>query len=991
MNIETAVSPLEARTRRFYDWELRGRGWRTYDDPVVLEPPFRPFSGYFAPLRAVHDDARKPTFRSSVWDRLLGKAQPKPAVPEENGEADDLPPAPSAEAPQSEVEILVPADVKLDPATSETWLRSIASGAGPISFELLGTAGRAHVRLAGDAPDLGRATALLLSFVPAASTRAAAPVAEAIGIGAMATVELALAREFMLPLAALPPRVDLYSGLVGSLSRAHARETIVMQVIFEEARFPWSQSVLRAVRSPDGSPFFLDAPHLTQLAEEKCAEPLYAVVVRVCACASDDERAWDLLRGTVAALAPLGAPGRNQLVPVSGSGADILLEDIIARRTRRSGMLLSLSELTSLVHLPGDAVRSPALVRTPEPEKRLPKEVRGDDGVVLGTGVHRGEDALVRIATEARLQHTYLVGASGTGKSTLLQQLVLQDISAGAGVGVVDPHGDLVEEILARVPEERVGDVVVFDPSDPEQVVGWNILGAHSDVEKDLLASDLVAVFRRLSTSWGDQMNVVLANAVMAFLESSRGGTLSDLRKFLLDDTYRTAFLSTVTDDHVRSFWEQEFALLAGKRPQAPILTRLDTFLRSKLIREAVTETRHPLNFRELIDSGAIFLAKLSQGAIGEENAALLGSLLVSKFHQVSLSRQDTALEDRRPFFLYLDEFQSFATPSMSSLFSGVRKYRLALTVAHQDLYQLHAHLPEVERAVLANAYTRVLFRVSDEDARKLEKGITGFTSEDLANLPRGQAICRVGTKDNAFMLRTEKLPELDPAELRERADRVRRQSFDRFGRPRGSREPSARHQPSPVHRQEPESAPKQEAFIPDQLPGRGGAVHKYIQGLITEWGRAQGFRPEIEMQLPDGKRVDVALVRGDLRIACEIAGVSTVDQEVRNIAKCIAAPFTHICAISLDRSFLAEVEDATEASFSADERQRISVLSPEEFLAFLQTQQIPAAESRVRGYTVQVRGRPTQPPEDGRRVIADVMLRSARKLRSGSIAKEQE
>ncbi|MGH2671317.1 MAG: hypothetical protein ACRDH5_19780, partial [bacterium] len=269
-------------------------------------------------------------------------------------------------------------------------------------------------------------------------------------------------------------------------------------------------------------------------------------------------------------------------------------------------------------------------------------------------------------------------------------------------------------------------------------------------------------------------MTAVLGNAILVFLESDRGGTLLDLRRFLIDETFRREMIGTIRDPYLLSFWRDEFPLLVGRRPQAPILTRLDTFLRSKLVRRVVTAGEPTLDFRELTDGGRVFLAKLASGAIGEENAALLGSLLVSKFHQVTLAREAQVFEARRPFFLYIDEFHEVATPSMASLFSGARKYRLGLTVAHQDLYQLHHAIPEVERSLLANAYSRICFRVGEEDARQLERAFSFFTAEDLMALGVGEAICRVGGRDRDFNLSVERLPTVDPAEAVRRRQALR-------------------------------------------------------------------------------------------------------------------------------------------------------------------------------------------------------------------------
>ncbi|MEX1258154.1 MAG: type IV secretion system DNA-binding domain-containing protein [Gemmatimonadota bacterium] len=985
-------STVEALTANFYAWELAGRGWRSYKEPVALEPPFAPFLGHFAPPGTIRDDARKPTFLSSLWEGLIGRPSEEHAAREELERPEPSSPR-RRTGPLSQIEILVPPEAKIDPATSEAWLRAISAGTGPLSLELLGGGGRVSLRLAVSGEDLGQLRSQARAFFPGAVLRTVAPLRQCwdgeSGAPAFA-LEFGLAREFMIPLRTFQARPDPLTPLLGALSGAGNGEVALVQILSEEVRSPWAPSVIASVTAPDGEPFFVDAPEITELAREKCSDPLYAVVLRVAARSGAEDGVWRLLRAATGALAQYGTPDRNELVPLAGGDSNALIEDILERTTRRSGMILSLAELSSLFRLPGSETRSPALIRVPEPEIVLPREVREGTGTVLGWSRHRGEEVPVHLPPEARLQHTYLIGGTGTGKSTLLERMILQDIEVGEGVGVLDPHGDLIEDVLGRIPEERVKDVILLDPADPEASAGWNILGAHSDAEKDILASDLVAVFRRLSTSWGDQMNAVLANAVLAFLESNRGGTLKDLRLFLLDETYRAAFLSTVQDDHITSFWTQEFPLLVGKKPQGPILTRLDTLLRSRLVREVVCEEEKPLNFRAMIDEGAIFLAKLSQGAIGQENAALLGSLLVSKFHQVGLSRQDTEMRSRRPFHLYLDEFHHLATPSMASLFSGVRKYRLGLTVAHQDLYQLHREMPEVERAVLTNAYTRVVFRVSDEDARKLEKGMGEFTSEDLTSLGRGEALCRVGRKDQSFRLRTEPLEAVPAERLERRREEVRRASLERHGK-RGTARPSSEPPPKPIAptrrpARDPEApeGPVSSIMDPSALPGRGGAVHKYIQGLVTEWGRAEGFRSDIEKQLPDGRRVDVALTRGDLRIACEIAGTSTIEQEIRNVQKCLAGPFSHVAAISLDRHFLGELYAKISDELRSEELARVSVLSPEEFLAFLKAQEPDMRESTVRGYAVKVRHRVSGEgnEENRRKAVAEVMLRSVKRVR---------
>lgn len=342
--------------------------------------------------------------------------------------------------------------------------------------------------------------------------------------------------------------------------------------------------------------------------------------------------------------------------------------------------------------------------------------------------------------------------------------MIRQDMENGQGLAVLDPHGDLADRILGVVPSHRIHDVIFFDPTDEEFSIGFNILSAHSDFEKNLLASDLVSVFRRLSSSWGDQLNSVLSNAIRAVLESTRGGTLSDLRHFLIDAAFRNDFLQTVGDPDIVYYWQKAFPQLGGNRSIGPVLTRLDTFLGPKPIRHIVSQVANRLDFAEILDRGKIFLAKLPKGVMGNENAFLLGSLLVSKFQQLFMNRQRLNVAERRDFWLYIDEFQDLITPSLAEILSGTRKYRFGLVLAHHELHQLQRD-PDVASAVMSHPCTRIVFRVGDADAHTLAKGFASFDAKDIQNLEKGEALCRIERSDGDFNLSVP-LPEEPEASL---------------------------------------------------------------------------------------------------------------------------------------------------------------------------------------------------------------------------------
>lgn len=948
---------VERRTRAFYEWEVFGRGWIEYAQTVRLEPPFRPFVAQ--PFRAVIDDGRRPPPLARLA-RLIGSNSAPNAAPEVR----ELPREPVAFAWADrlvERELLVPPDEKVDPIVLAEWLRNVAEGRSPVAFEILSYDNRVSVRFAAELRDAARIRDQTLAFFPTVVVRE--PIrsledvwteAEGEVIGAL---EFALAREFMLPLNELNSKTDVLTPIVASLGSLSRGDVALLQVLFEPVREAWGAAALRAVTTPDGEPFFADAPEVTKLAHEKCAEPLYASVIRLAVATSERATAEDVLLGVATAIRSLGQPGRNELTPLPTRDLDRLILSILDRTAHRSGMILSLSDLAGLVRLPSPFVRSPRLVRPSSRTKAAPARDRSQT-FVLGTNEHDGVESTVTLSTAERLRHCYVIGASGTGKSTLILSMAVQDIAAGNGFAVLDPHGDLIDDILARIPAERANDVIVFDPADDAYPIGFNILSAHSDLERTLLASDLVAVFRRLSASFGDQMVTVLGNAIVAFLESDEGGTLLDLQRFLVDKSFRSRFLSTVRDPQVVSYWRNEFPLLRGN-PHASLLTRLNTFLRPKLIRHMVAQKAERFDVRAAMDERKILLARLSHGAIGEENAHLLGSLLVAKIAQAAMSRQNQPEASRVPFFVYIDEFHHFVTPSVASILSGARKYALGLTLAHQDMRQLRSRSEDVMSALLANAFTRVVFRVSDQDARALADGFSYFDSSDLQNLGTGEAIGRIERPDFDFNLQTFPVDSVDQelaewqrtavvaasrakyATRRTEIEQQLRGTYEESDTGRSAENESTAEQ-SVRRTRAPKEVVPTEAALPT-LPGRGGPQHKYLQSLVKRLAEDRGFHVTVEKSVLDGHgHIDVALERDGLAIACEICVTTRAKHEVANLTKGLAAGFDYAVLICGDEVTL---DSARGLLVNADER--IRFLVPDGLIEFLDHITTPSVTSR--------------------------------------------
>ncbi|HKO56340.1 MAG TPA: type IV secretion system DNA-binding domain-containing protein [Thermoanaerobaculia bacterium] len=784
----------EELTRRFYAWEMRGRGLLQWGECVRLEPPFRPFPGHFAARPEPRDDGRMQTSVSTFLDRLLGREEPTPPALPRHEEEETEPEYAEESGDLVEFALALPEGTKLDREAAEAFLLSLRGRREPIAFELVATAERITVQCATRREDASLVTEELRAFFPAASVAESSGYLEHVwsaSPGRVAIIECALAREFMLPLRTfLRADPDPLIATIGALGNLTGDEVAVLQVLFEPVREDWASSVRRATTDGEGGAFFVDAPELTKLAWEKVTHPLFATVIRLATSSPTSGRAALLLRQLAGTLGHFGREDGNDLT-VAPNERDVDLEsDLLSRTSHRSGMLLSSGELVGLVHPPSASVVSPKLLRRVRRTKAAPRSSVGQP-IALGVNEHAGETMTVGLSAEERMRHMHVIGASGTGKSTFLLDLILQSVAQGRGVGVLDPHGDLIDEVLGRIPDGRAKDVIFLDAADAAHPVGLNVLDAHSELEATLLASDLVGIFRRLSTTWGDQMQAVLANAIQAFLTSKEGGTLHDLRRFLIESDYRRKFLGTVEDEEVVYYWTKEFPLLVGK-PAGPILTRLDGFLRPKPLRAMFGQRESRLDFREIMDRSRIFLAKLAQGAVGAENAALLGSLLVAKFHQAALSRQELAREARRDFDLVIDEFQDLVTPSVAGILSGTRKYRLGLTAAHQSLRPVYEADAAVASALLANAATRVVFRVGEDDAKKLADGFASFDAQALTSLGVGEAICRIDRADHNFNVRTRVPAAVDAATATVRRQRIAALSHERYAAPPAVSDPAA-------------------------------------------------------------------------------------------------------------------------------------------------------------------------------------------------------
>src|SRR3989339_793397 len=336
------------------------------------------------------------------------------------------------------------------------------------------------------------------------------------------------------------------------------------------------------------------------------------------------------------------------------------------------------------------------------------------------------------IKQDDRRRHMYIIGKTGMGKSVLQENMIINDIWAGRGVAVVDPHGDLVEKVIKYIPAERINDVIYFTPADIEYPIAFNVVEQVDPRYRHLVASGLIGIFQKLwADSWGPRLEYILRNAILAILDYP-GSTLMAVTRMLSDKPFRKKVIEKIQDPVVKAFWVNEFAGYADKfasEAVSPIQNKVGQFLSSSLIRNIVGQVKSTIDLREIMDSGKILILNLSKGRIGEDNSALLGAMMITKVQLSVMSRVDILERDRKDFYLYIDEFQNFTTDSFANILSEARKYRLNLIMAHQYIEQLGEI---VKPAVFGNVGTLVVFRVGATDAEELVKEFTpAFTEEE--------------------------------------------------------------------------------------------------------------------------------------------------------------------------------------------------------------------------------------------------------------------
>ena len=538
---------------------------------------------------------------------------------------------------------------------------------------------------------------------------------------------------------------DPLSSITSVLAKMTLGEGAAVQILISPASSKWKKFGRKYIArtkknesNPETAKYAADPKELEGI-ENKIGKPGFNTIVRIVVSSSTVESAQAHLGNIVSAFSQFD--GANSFTKNKHRFKGMFMTDFIYRYMPMRGQtaVLTSEELATVFHFPNKSVSTPHIFWISSKRAPAPAQIP-DSGLYLGMSTYRGLSRPVFMGEDDRRRHMYIIGKTGVGKSELLKQMIIQDIKEGKGIGVIDPHGDLIEDVLKLIPPERSEDVILFDPSDTERPMGLNMLEANTESEKHYVVSSIVGLMYKLydpnkTGIIGPRFEHAIRNAMLTVMYE-KGSTFIEVVRALTDASFVQELLPKVQDPIIRRYWTDQIAQTSDFHKSEVldyIVSKFGRFVTNKMMRNIIGQSESAFDFRKVMDEGKILLVNLSKGKIGEENASFLGLVLVPKILVAAMSRQDIPQEQRRDFYLYVDEFQNFATPDFAQILSEARKFRLDLIVANQFIGQMEE---EVKNAIFGNVGTLVSFRVGVTDANYLQHEFQPtFSEADLINV----------------------------------------------------------------------------------------------------------------------------------------------------------------------------------------------------------------------------------------------------------------
>lgn len=539
-------------------------------------------------------------------------------------------------------------------------------------------------------------------------------------------------------------RDEAFSNVSGNIIRQ------VGKFFADAVLHPHEKSVTNPGEKPDKHQMSALEQEMSKGMEEKISKAGLDVNIRIVVSSSTRQRAEAGLSNIIDSFTQYNLyQYGNTFVSLRPRRQDNLISDFIYRHFNdKNSVVVNTEELASLYHLPLSSTETPNIrwlrARQSAPPENIPKQ-----GITLGTSKFRGVEKTIKFAPDDRRRHAYIIGTTGSGKSTLMEEMIKQDIANGEGVCFIDPHGSAVESILECIPKERAEDLVYFDPSDVNRPIGLNMLEVRNDAEMDFATQEMIAIFYKLVSDpamIGPMFEHNMRNAMFTLMsDKDHPGTIAEIPRIFTDPEFQKYKVSKVTDPIVREFWEKEMAKTSDFHKSEMLgylISKVGRFVENSMMRNIIGQAKSGFNVREIMDNRKILLVNLSKGKVGEINSNLLGLIIVSKLQMAALSRADDSSGNFPDFFLYIDEFQNFITDSIATILSEARKYKLNLTMAHQYMGQLvQNNDTSIRDAVLGNVGTMIAYRIGIEDAQVLAKQFEPVYGEyDMVNIDKYRA-----------------------------------------------------------------------------------------------------------------------------------------------------------------------------------------------------------------------------------------------------------
>jgi len=552
--------------------------------------------------------------------------------------------------------------------------------------------------------------------------------------------------------------VDTIATLTDVFSKLQDGESAVFQLIISPAGSDWrnkSKEFVKQIREPEkdeeGKPK-KSKPKMNDdtisLIDKKAEKSGFFVDVRIVVTSDSKFSADSHLTNILSTFDQYVKEAGNRFKKMKENKMKKIVTDFIYRIPRET-MVLNTAELATLFHFPNKNIKTPHikwLLAKKAPAPDFVSSKFDKDSMYIGKNTYRGQSKEIFIRPEDRLRHFYIIGQTGTGKSGLMGGMMIRDIKLGHGCGYIDPHGSDAEKILQQVPPERIEDVVIFDPSDLDRPVGLNMLEFHTQAQRTLVTNEMLNIFDtlyNLKATGGPIFEQYMRFAVMLLTEDiESGSTLLEIPKIFTDQAYRDYKISKCKDQEVIDFWKKQAEQAGGeaslKNIVPYVVSKFTAFLSNQYVRPIIAQQESSINFKKLMDEEKILIVRLSKGKIGDFNSNLLGMILIGKILIAALEREGMAEKDRKPFYLYIDEFQNFLTDGIMIILSEARKYRLSLTIAHQFIGQLtrEGNNTKIRDAIFGNVGNKAVLRVGEDDAAFLKKVVgEGFEEQDLQQI----------------------------------------------------------------------------------------------------------------------------------------------------------------------------------------------------------------------------------------------------------------